>query len=53
MTRISRFDSMVDKLLWKICNTKKNGFIVARKYTGLIRQYAVRRYNKYNSTERV
>ena len=47
MTRISRFDSMVDKLLWKICNTKKNGFIVARKHTGLIRRYAVNRYNKY------
>ena len=47
MTKLSRFDLMVDKLLWKICNTKKNGFIVARKYTELIRQYAVSRYNKY------
>ena len=47
MTRISRFDIMIDKLLWKICNTKKNGFIVARKHTGLIRQYAVSRYDKY------
>ena len=52
MTKISWFDSMVDKLLWKICMTKKNGFIVARKHTDLIRRYAVSRYNKY-STERV
>ena len=52
MTKISRFDLVVDKLLWKICNTKKNSYVVARKYTGLIRRYAVNRYNKY-STERV
>ena len=52
MAKISRFDLMIDKLLWRVCNTKKNGYIVARKHTDLIRRYAVSRYDRY-STERV